>query len=156
MAQEEILHSFEIQAEPGVVWTFLWDIEGMARCIPGCQSVAAKTPDRSYNAVVRKKVGPFLVRMELAIEVLAQDAPNSILVEISGDDLKLKSHIRQLVDIRLSQGRDGGTAVAIHATLIMDGILASLGRPLIEMQVRQVLNDFSEAFQAKMQDAKVL
>jgi carbon monoxide dehydrogenase subunit G len=97
-------------------------------------------------------VGPFLVRMELAIEVLANDAPNSIRVEISGNDLKLKSHIRQLLDIRLSQGRDSGTAVDIQATLVMNGVLASLGKSLIEMQVRQVLNDFSEAFQAKMRN----
>jgi uncharacterized protein len=152
MAQQEILHSFEIQAEPGVVWTSLWDIEGMARCIPGCQSVSTKTPDRSYSATVRRKVGPFLVRMELAIEVLANDAPNSIRVEISRNDLKLKSHIRQLLDIRLSQGRDSGTAVDIQATLVMNGVLASLGKSLIEMQVRQVLNDFSEAFQAKMRN----
>ena len=45
-------HVFEIEAPPGQVWKFLWDIQAVAGCIPGCEEVITQEENKAYFETV--------------------------------------------------------------------------------------------------------
>lgn len=145
MKEIQVLHSLFVQASRHQVWEFLWDVEAVVGCIPGCQSVITKEADQWYEASIRRKVGPFLIGMKLDIQVLRRIPMESLIVEVFGRDARLKSEVRQTLDVQLVDDREG-TRVNIHARLTIEGMLATISKFLIEMQIKQVMNDFSEIF----------
>src|SRR5262245_17670582 len=64
-----------IQVSRQSVWDFLWDVPRLTACVPGCEAVQEIEPNTRYQAVVRDKVGPFTLRVPLAVEVLEATAP---------------------------------------------------------------------------------
>jgi carbon monoxide dehydrogenase subunit G len=81
--------------------------------------------------------------MKLDIQVLRRIPLESMIVEVSGRDVRLKSEVRQTLDIQLVDDGEG-TRVNIQATVTIEGVLATISKYLIEMQIKQVLNDFAE------------
>ena len=117
MKEISLTHSFSVSASRDEAWAFLWDIETVARCIPGCQEVFVKQADSLYGAIVRRKAGPFLIGMELDIRVLQRNPPEAIVAEVVGSDRRLKSEVRQLLEIRLNPETDGTTVVVRSTTV---------------------------------------
>jgi carbon monoxide dehydrogenase subunit G len=122
----EVVHPLVVQFPRNQVWGFLWDIHGIAACIPGCEKAEAKDVTRQ-------------------IQVIERTAPASIILIISGRDLRLKSEFSQRVEIQI-RDEHGGTFIHIHAAIRIDGLFSKLSQYLIEMQIKQLLNDFSDNF----------
>jgi len=40
----------EVPVAPGEVWSFVWQVERTATCLPGCVRVTEVEPDRRYTA----------------------------------------------------------------------------------------------------------
>jgi carbon monoxide dehydrogenase subunit G len=140
---EELQHSFEVRASLRDVWAFFWDIQSLARCLPGCESVIAKVEGKSYRASVRRKVAAFSIRVDLDIDVVETQPPELISLEISGQDKRLRSEIRQKLLARLLAVDPQITRVDINTTINLSGLLASVGKNLVSMQFTQVLDDFA-------------
>ena len=68
------------------VWDFLWDVPRLTACEPGCEAVEEIEPNIRYQAVVRDKVGPFSLRVPLAVEVLEATAPVRLRARAQGRD----------------------------------------------------------------------
>jgi carbon monoxide dehydrogenase subunit G len=151
VSEIKVHHSFSLPVSGDEVWALLWDVEAVARCIPGCQAVVTREVDRAYEATVRCKFGPFLIGMKLDIEVIKRTPRQSICVAVIGRDPRLKSDVSQTLDIQLRED-DGGTSVGIQSALTIDGLLATFSNYLIEMQIKQVLNDFAENLVAKLNE----
>jgi len=145
--------SFQVAADPQEVWAFLWRLEEVAACIPGCVEVKVIEPAKQYQALVKRKMGPFVVGFELGVEVVEHEEPRRLRVTISGRDRKLKTEVEQTVTLVLTGGR-GQTGVSVTAAMELNGVLASLGKNLITMQIEQVLDDFVEALRAAIQESQ--
>ena len=140
---QEIEHIFTVEAEPEQVWLFIWDVKAVARCIPGCEQVDTVEEGKTYKALVRRKMGPFAIGIELDIAVVETRPPEYLSVEISGNDRRLKSQVSQVISLTLQENADRQTEVAVNGTFTLAGILASMNKHLIAGQVRQVLEDFA-------------
>ena len=151
---QKIRHSFDVEAEPEKVWSFLWDIEALARCIPGSQEVSVQTEGKSYKARVGRKVGPFVLGLELDISVVQSEAPRLIRVEISGRDKRLKSELRQNVAIDLNSTGNGHSKVDVATTINLSGVLASLGERALSAHIHQVLDDFVRCLQGAIEERR--
>ena len=55
------------------VWEFLWDIEKLSRCIPGCQGVKTVKEREKYELNIKDSVGPITVQFELLANVKKLD-----------------------------------------------------------------------------------
>ena len=55
------------------VWEFLWNIEKLTSCIPGCESVKTIKDREQYELTVKDSVGPITVHFELLAEVKKLD-----------------------------------------------------------------------------------
>ena len=149
---QDIEHSFRVGAERQQVWSFIWDVEAVARCIPGCQQVERLEEKKSYRALVQRKLGPFSLGMDLDIVVVETRAPKYLSVEASGEDHRLRSQLRQVISLSLEKDGNPGTTVTINATFTLTGLLASLSKNMIETQVGQVLEDFASTLQQAILD----
>ncbi len=140
---KEFVHRFSVEAERGLVWSVIWDVHAVARCVRGCQETETLEEGKSYRALVQRKLGPFSVGLTLDIAVLEARAPEYLSVEVSGDDRRLRSQLKQVISISLQEDSDGTTSVTIKGSFTLTGLLAVLNESLVEAQVGQVLEDFT-------------
>src|SRR5579862_3604517 len=97
---QDLQQSFDVRASLDEVWSFFWDIEALARCLSGCESVATESEGKLYRATIRRKIAVFNIGFELHVRVLETQAPALIRLEISGQDKRQKSDIDQKLTAR--------------------------------------------------------
>ena len=79
----------EVDTDTKSVWKFLWEVERLARCLPGCQEVEEIEPQKKYTVVVEERIGPFKARFEMDVEVLDLDLESRVRIQAVGKDRKL-------------------------------------------------------------------
>jgi len=139
---EKIQHSFQVDSLPEQVWEFFWDVHAMAQCVPGCEEVTTVEDNKTYQARVRRKMGPFLIRMPLDITVVESTPPKLFRVRISGKDKKLRSEVHQTVSVGLTGAPHDKTDVKIDIDITLSGLLATLGKNLVRTQITQTMDEF--------------
>ena len=145
--------SFQTDLERDRVWAFFWELPSLARCIPGCESVAAAEGCGLYTASVRRQVGPFSLAFVLVVRVIDQTPPSEIRIEVRGKDERLRSDVRQEIVVRLSVSHEVvGTCGEIRAKVEVSGLLASLGANLVRLHVEQGVTDFVDAIERALAD----
>ena len=132
------------------VWAFLWDIERVARCLPGCREARAVVPHQRYAAVVSEQVGPFKVRFPLDIRVLEADAPRRLKADASGRDAAMGSSLRVTLDLRL-EASGAGSRLIIHSEVALSGTLGTLGQGIIQHQADGIMTRFAEAMRRELE-----
>ena len=81
------------------VWEFLWDIEKLTSCIPGCESVKTIKDREKYELTVKDSVGPITVHFELLAEVKKLEPLKRIEIALEGKDFKAGG-VRQTMHAR--------------------------------------------------------
>jgi len=145
----EFTQQITVPVPPARVWAFLWDVERVAACIPGCREARTVEPHRRYEAVVAERVGPFKVSFPLQIEVLEADAPRRLRAAATGKDAALGSSLKMTLDLQLSAS-DGGTTLALHTDVAVLGKLAALGHSMITRKADEVTAQFAAALRAAL------
>ena len=133
-------------------WAFLWDLEAVAKCVPGCEEVLTQEPSVSYKARVRRNVGPFLIRFELDITVIATLPLERIQVAVSGEDKRLRSKVQQNITVSLNDVGNGRCQIEIITDFRLSGMLAALGEGLLAGQIRQEIDTFVGSVQNALQE----
>jgi carbon monoxide dehydrogenase subunit G len=152
--EQDIKHSFIVEVKREQAWSFLWNLEAVAQCIPGCEEVRIQEAGKSYQARVRRNIGPFLIRMELDISVAESNPPQLIRVEVSGQDKRLRSKIGQKLAISLHEIGINQSRIDVATTMELSGMLTVLGERLLSVQIQQELDLFVACVQ-KGVEAKV-
>jgi len=88
------------------------------------------------------------VGIELAIEVKEMREHELLVIEVTGNDRRLRSQVTQQITIRLESPEPEVTRVAIQGSITIEGLLGSLNKNLVSGQVSQILSDFSDALRA--------
>ena len=140
----------EVQASAEAVWGLLWDIERLARCLPGCETINELEPRRKYDAVVVERVGPFQARFGLEVSVTDVETERFVQMEVTGKDRKLAASMRGVMEARLAPKEDAGTALDITADVQVTGKIAGLGQMVIKRKSRDVFGRFAQAITAEL------
>ena len=140
----------EVKAPAEDVWGLLWDIERLARCLPGCEAINELEPRRKYDAVVVERIGPFQARFGLELSVTKVDPERFVQVEVTGKDRKLAASMRGVMEARLERREDEGTALDIIADVQVTGKIAGLGQVVIKRKSRDVIGRFAQAITAEL------
>jgi uncharacterized protein len=143
MLSQDLQQSFDVQATLDAVWSFFWDIQALAKCLAGCESVATEIEGKVYRASIRRRIAVFNIGFELDVKVIETQPPALISLEISGHDKRLKSDLEQKLIARLQSLDPQTTRIEIDTTINISGLLASLGKNLVSMQFAQTLDDFA-------------
>ena len=139
-----------VAASPDKVWAFLWDVERVAKCLPGCRDVRTVVPHERYEAVVGERVGPFKVQFPLDIQVLEADEARRLRAQATGRDAALASALKVMLDLQLEKTDTGSRLMIVTETSIM-GKLAALGHSVIQHKADGIMTQFAQAVQRELE-----
>ncbi len=124
------------------VWEFLWDIEKLSHCIPGCQGVKTIKEREKYEWSLKDSVGPITVQFELLAEVKKLEPLKLIEIAMEGKDFKAGG-VRQTMALALSpKGND--TEVGFETDVNVFGRLGTLGYPFVKKKAEAVIKEFGD------------
>ncbi len=145
----------QVQKDLSTVWAFLWDVERLARCLPGCQEAREIEPQQKYQVVVEERMGPFKVRFEMDVEVVERETERKIRLLAVGKDRKMGASTRAELDVLLEKTDSGGTALDIVAEIQVVGKIATLGQVAIKRKAQDVIEQFAKAIAAELEPEPV-
>jgi carbon monoxide dehydrogenase subunit G len=124
------------------VWEFLWDIEKLSACIPGCESVKTIKDREKYELKVKDSVGPITVHFDLLAEVKKLEPLKRIEIAMEGKDFKAGG-VRQTMALALTpKGTD--TEIDFETDVNVFGRLGTLGYPFVKKKAETVIKEFGE------------
>lgn len=149
----EIVKTFTIQAPAAGVWEFLIDPERVARCLPGA-SITGKLDEKTYSGAMTVKVGPVsssykgkvvFERLDAATRTAEIVATGTDVKGRGGADLRLTSTVKEIAP--------GETQVTAVSLVNITGILAQMGRGMIQDVSDQMFQVFSQRMRAELESA---
>ena len=131
------------------VWEFLWDIEKLSRCIPGCQGVKTVKEREKYELKVKDSVGPISVQFELMADVKKLEPLKRIEIAMEGKDFKAGG-VRQTMTLALAaDGSD--TKLDFETDVNVFGRLGTLGYPFVKKKAEAVIKQFGDNVKAAIE-----
>ena len=124
------------------VWEFLWNIEKLTSCIPGCESVKTIKDKEKYELKVKDSVGPITVHLELLADVKKLEPLKSIEIAMEGKDLRAGG-VRQTMTLVLT-AKGSESEIDFETDVNVFGRLGTLGYPFVKKKAETVINEFSQ------------
>jgi carbon monoxide dehydrogenase subunit G len=149
----DLQESFELNAPIDLVWAYLIDPQRVVGCLPGAR-LTGSTDAHTYAGTMTVKVG--LVSATYAGTVVFERVdPVSRVTEILGvgQDGKGKGSAEMRMSSRLTE-IGGRTRVTVHSSLNLTGILAQMGRGIIQNVGREMLRQFAARFTLTLEQAR--
>lgn len=141
--------SFVLPLASEAVWSMLWDIERMVRCVPGCTGATVLEEGKRYQATIVEKVGPFKLEIPLDIEIGTVEVARSLLMRAVGKDRRIGTEVRWDLALELEpQGAHTQCRMTVDAEVV--GRLVSLGNGVIKLKGNQTISRFAESLQANL------
>ena len=129
------------------VWQFLWDVEKLAGCIPGCEGVKTIKDREKYELKVKDSVGPITVHLDLLADIKKLEPLKSIEIAMEGKDFKAGG-VRQTMALVLTP-KGNETEIGFETDVNVFGRLGTLGYPFVKKKAESVIKEFGE----KIKDA---
>ena len=146
-------HSFLVKAPADRVWAFLIDPTRVASALPGA-SITEKVSDDKYNGTITVKVGPVSARYKGSVRFEALDAAaRTAKIVGSGQDTGGRGGADLRMSSRLLERSPQETEVSLTSEVNVTGILAQLGRGMIQDVSNQMMGRFTEAMRAQLETA---
>src|SRR5258705_1698901 len=147
----EITKRFVVKAPPAAVWGFLTDPQRVAHCMPGA-AITDRIDEKTFAGTMAVKVGPVSTsyKGKIVFEKLDPSAHTAEIVASGQDvrgrggaDLRLTSSVREL--------SPGETEVTAASKVNITGILAQMGRGMVQDVSDQLFQVFSQRMRAELE-----
>lgn len=147
----EITKTVVIKAPPAAVWAFLVDPHSVARCMPGA-AITGRLDEKTYGGTMTVKVGPVSssYRGRVVFERLDADARTAEIVA-TGQDVRGKGGADLRLTSRLREIGPGETEVTAVSQVNITGILAQMGRGMVEDVSDQMFQIFSQRMREELE-----
>lgn len=139
-----------VKATPAQTWALLWDVERLAKCLPGCEEARELEPGQRYEAVVVERVGPFKSQFVMELSVAEAQVERLVRLQAKGKDQKLGASIVGELEVRLQGSDAGGTVLDILADIQIRGKIAGLGQVVIKRKAQDIIGRFGDAIAADL------
>jgi uncharacterized protein len=149
----EIAKTFVVKAAPEAVWSFLTDLPRVARCLPGA-AIGEKLDEKTSTGTMTIKVGPVssTYRGKVVFERL-DPAGRTAELSASGQDVRGKGGAEMRLTSSLKPLPGGQTEVTAVSQVNVTGILAQMGRGMIQDVSDEMFQIFSERMRAELEGA---
>ena len=142
MATYGILEQFELAAPPEQVWRYLIDPERIALCMPGAE-LEGKESDTTFLGSVVVKLGTVRITYRGKVEFEEIDhETRRIRMRGTGREKTGSGSARMTMSSQVSEGRDGGSSVAVEAQVEVAGKMVRFGRGMIERLSQEIFKEF--------------
>jgi len=149
----EIVKTFVVRSAPEQVWSFLTDPEKVARCLPGA-AITGKLDDRTWQGTMTVKVGPVSssYKGKVAFEKL-DTASRTAEIVAQGQDIRGRGGADLRLTSKLNQKGPGETEITTTSHVNITGILAQMGRGMVQDVSEQMFQVFSQRVRAELEGA---
>jgi carbon monoxide dehydrogenase subunit G len=147
----KIEKSFVVKATPAAVWAFLTDPQRVARTLPGA-AIQEQIDPQTYAGTMTVKVGPVSTsyRGQARFEQLDKATGTAVIVA-SGQDVRGKGGADMRMTSHVVQRSPGETEVTVVSDVNITGILAQMGRGMIEQVSDQMFEIFTNAARTELE-----
>jgi hypothetical protein len=147
----QIEETFGVDAPVEAVWGFFEDVERVARCVPGVQSVDVLGPDR-YRIVATQKVGFISATFEMTTQIDGREPLRSLSLTSVGKSVRgAVGNLRSRDRVSLVPRPEGGTQVTLTSEMMVGGMLGALGHKAIAAKSREITEKFADALRTALQ-----
>jgi uncharacterized protein len=130
------------------VWAFLMDVNNVAACAPGFQSLEVLEEER-WKAVIAVGVGA--VKAKFTLDVTRPEMREPELMTMKGRGKAPGSAVDLSGDMRLSTVDNGNTQMDWEATVVVSGTIASVGARLLQGTAERLTGQFFDCIKTKLQ-----
>ena len=142
----QIENSFTVPQPVDALWTFLLDVERVARCMPGAE-LTETVNDHTWNGKVNVKLGP--VSLSFAGTVTIEDRDDEahrVVLSAKGMEQRGKGAANAKVTSWLEPvGAD--TTVRMTSDLTLSGAVAQLSRGLLPEVSKRLTKEFADCLE---------
>src|SRR5262249_31761603 len=147
----EISKSFIVRTSPEVAWAFFTDPTRVARCLPGA-AITSQVDERTYAGTITVKVGPVAASYKGTMRFERLDAAaRTAEIVAAGQDVRGKGGADMRMTSALVERAPGETQVTITSQVNVMGILAQLGRGMIQDVSDQMFDTFVAAARSELE-----
>lgn len=144
-----IADKFTLKADIKEVWDFLLDAGTLLSCIPGAEKIE-KIDDKTYDAIVKQKVGPISAKFKFATTITELDPPRHLKAVGKGADVTKMGTFTHEMTIDLKEIPGGQVEVAYSANVNVVGRLATFGERIMRAKAAEVGVQLTKNLQEKL------
>lgn len=145
-------HQFVVKAPADKVWAYLIDPYRVAPALPGA-AITEKIDDSTYAGTITVKVGPVSARYKGTAHFESLDAVARVAeVAASGQESSGRGGATMHMISRLVELAPAETQVSVTSQVNVTGLLAQLGRGLMQDVSDQLLERFTQAMRADLEE----
>jgi carbon monoxide dehydrogenase subunit G len=144
---------FTLKAPIQEVWDFLLKPETLASCIPGAEEMKA-IDDKTYESVVKQKVGPISVKLKFTTTITEMDPPRHLKAVGRGADITKAGTFSQETVVDLTEISKDEVEVSYGSNVSLVGRLATFGERIMRAKAKSVGEEFTKNLQEKLKSRK--
>ena len=141
---------FSLKAPIQLLWDTLLDPETLRSCIPGAEKIE-RLDEKTYDCVIKQKVGPISVRFKFKNILSELDPPNHVVMEGEGEDIGKAGRFTQRtnIDLKETDGEEVEISYQCRANLV--GKLAMFGDRILMVKAKKLEREFTSALRDKLE-----
>jgi len=140
---------FTLKAPIQMLWDTLLDPETLRSCIPGAEKIE-RLDEKTYDCVIKQKVGPIAVRFKF-INILSKlDPPNHVEMEGQGEDIGKAGRFTQRTSIDMKENERGEVEISYQCNANIVGKLAMFGDRILKTKAKKLEAEFTSALKGKL------
>lgn len=129
------------------VWTFLMDVQRVAECAPGFQSLEV-LGEEHWNAVIAVGVGP--VKARFSIDVTRPEIEEPRRMVVKGRGKAPGSAVELTGDMELTPVNESETRMDWKASVVVNGTIASVGARFLSSTAERLTAQFFSCLREKL------
>ena len=138
-----INQGIELETDGETVWAFLSDIDRVAACMPGVDSVEHLGDDR-YRVRLGVQIGPIKANFGGQVELYDLQPPDRMLVRLDWKDQETASKARGEGAIELSRSSPQLTTVVVKGEVDLMGVLGKYGQGIADRKAAEIADAFAD------------
>ena len=140
---------FNLKAPIQKLWDTLLEPKTLRACLPGAEKIE-RLDEKTYDCVVKQKVGPISVRFKFKNILTKIEAPTHLEMEGQGEDIGKAGRFVQKTSIDLKETEGGDVEISYRTDANIVGKLAMFGDRIMKAKAKQVEGEFTTALQERL------
>lgn len=140
---------FSIKASIQELWDTMLKPETLRACIPGAEKIE-QLDEKTYDCVVKQKVGPISVRFKFKTILAKVDPPTHAELEGEGEDIGKAGRFVQRTNIDLKKIEGGEVEISYRCDANIVGKLAMFGDRILRAKAKKLEKEFTENLREKL------
>lgn len=140
---------FSIKASIQELWDTMLKPETLRACIPGAEKIE-QLDEKTYDCVVKQKVGPISVRFKFKTILAKVDPPTHAELEGEGEDIGKAGRFVQRTNIDLKKIEGGDVEISYRCDANIVGKLAMFGDRILRAKAKKLEKELTENLREKL------